>query len=106
MKKFLCLCMVFGVCMFSGNVFAEEVFYDIGKICAVQAYNILPCEGWVSVAGNHDEWISWAPTIWNADMMHSDAMAAMLAEKEVLVRVDTTNNDGFYDRITVIRVKK
>ena len=105
MKKMIFTIVLIVSIAFTGSVFAATE-YNVGKICYVQANHIQPCNYWTSVAGNNNRWITWDPNQENADMMHADALVALLADKDVIVRIDNNDNSVYYDTTTIMRIKK
>lgn len=94
--------------LLSSNVFAADFTV---KICRLQAQNngkayLQPCGDWQSKSGcPKNDWITWPADTTGGKNMYSSAMAAMIAEKPVTVRLNTGNCDS-YDITQMIRVNK
>jgi hypothetical protein len=91
----------------SGSLYAED--YTI-KICNVQAQSysnsvyIEPCENWASKNNcPNGDWITWDASAFQGQAMYSSAMAALLADKKVTVRLDGSTCEAF-DVTTMIRL--
>ena len=81
------------------------------QICQVQAQNesnnayIAPCGGWTTKSGcDGGSWLTWDMSQFQGQAMYSSALAAMMAEKTVVVR--TTDTCNHYDKIKMIRIIK
>ena len=82
------------------------------KICDIQAMSyrddvyIQPCDQWQSKNGCplHD-WITWDASVFQGQAMYSTAMAALLSDKNVTVRLED-NSCNTFDVTTMIRLSK
>lgn len=87
--------------------------YTITDICHVQISGggskglLYPCTTWVSVSGCANGWIAWEINTNEGKILYASALAAMLNNKSVVVRIDP--NDacvGNYDKTSMIRVSR
>ena len=78
--------------------------YDI-KVCALQTHDtgstafLQVCDDWESknqCDGNH--YVTWNMDEFQGKAMYSSALAAMMSDKEVKVRLDGETCIGLYDR--------
>lgn len=89
------------------------------NVCKVQAHTseiayLYPCDesgnsNWESKNNcNSDTWVSWDMEAGQGQAMYSTALAAMLSDKTITVRVSGVSDDcnGSYDSTSMVRINK
>jgi len=92
-------------------VTANAQDYEV-SVCRLQSHSnssqayLQPCETWVSKNQcQNGIWVTWDTSKFEGQLMYSTAMAAMLAEKTVTLRLDGASCNS-YDITTMIRINK
>ena len=93
--------------------FAQAADYSV-YVCSIQAHPdraevyMKPCGNWLSKNNcPGDGYVAWkiAPE-GNGEVMYSTAMAAMLADKKVTLRLDGSSCTRHYDASQMVRILK
>ncbi|MCL2914645.1 hypothetical protein L2725_12790 [Shewanella corallii] len=108
MKLFTIFCFTL-ISVFSAN--SEAADYVI-RICDMQSHSnsnsayIRPCDYWSSKNGcPGTTWLTWDMSKFQGQAMYSTAMAALVADKKVTVRLDG-RSCSHYDITSMIRLHK
>lgn len=105
---FRCL-FVFVVFICSQSLHAAD--YDV-NVCSVQSHPerktvyMSPCGGWESKNNcPNNKFVSWSIVPeGNGELMYSTALAAMLSDKRVSLRLDGSSCAAGYDAISMVRI--
>ena len=102
---------VTGLILLCFSAFVHSTDYKI-KVCDIQSHStsnstyISPCGGWPSKNNcPHNGWITWDMSQFQGQAMYSTALAALLADKYVTVRLDGSSCAS-YDVTQMIRMNK
>jgi hypothetical protein len=108
MKKLISLTLVLLSMSISVSSNAED--FEI-TVCNLQTHSdsdqayLEPCGGWPSKNGCNSTWLSWDMATFQGATMYSTALAALIANKRIKVRMDgSTCNILNQDVTTMIRI--
>lgn len=82
------------------------------QVCDLQSHTdknaafMRPCEWKSKNSCPSDHWVAWDMSQHQGEAMYSTALTALIAEKEVTVRLDGSSCLAQYDEVSMIRISR